>query len=162
MKRNTRQLHALSSNLATNEKKLLCEAVIRTKKSYIVIRKRRSKFDTENGISRASAKYALDCVGNRFQLNLRPWRSHNCNFGEDLKNALQIAKRYRKHLKIIQRKKSDIGQFAHGEVYKIENQWVKNCRRKCLLIYSWNPVVPFLILESILSGPVFLKLYYIW
>lgn len=107
-------------------------------------------------------KYALDCVGNRFQLNLRPWRSHNCNFGEDLKNALQIAKRYRKHPKIIQRKKSDIGQFAHGEVYKIENQWVKNCRRKGILIYSWNPVVPFLILESILSGPVFLKLYYIW
>ena len=71
MKRNTRQLHALPSNLATNEKKLLCEAVIRTKKTYIVIRKRRSKFDTENGISRASAKYALDCVGNRFQLNLR-------------------------------------------------------------------------------------------
>lgn len=71
MKRNTRQLHALPSNLATNEKKLLCEAVIKTKKSYIVIGKRRSKFDTENGISRASAKYALDCVGNRFQLNLR-------------------------------------------------------------------------------------------
>ena len=92
MKRNTRQLHALPSNLATNEKKLLCKAVIKTKKSYIVIRKRRSKFDTENGISRASAKYALDCVGNRFQLNLRPWRSHNCNFGEDLKTLYRLLK----------------------------------------------------------------------
>ena len=89
MKRNTRQLHALPSNLATNEKKLLCEAVIKTKKSYIVIRERRSKFDTENGISRASAKYALDCVGNRFQLNLRPWRSHNWKTSKTLYRLLK-------------------------------------------------------------------------